>query len=51
MALARKEPLEPILLLKNMQDQQAVDLALESKQWFAVQQLVQAGQQICHPIN
>ena len=46
MALAQKQPLEPIVCFKNVQDVQAIDVALESKQWFAVQQLVQAGQQI-----
>lgn len=48
MALAQRQPLEPIMSLKNVRDVQAIDLALESKQWFAVQQLVQAGQQIFH---
>lgn len=44
MASAQNQLLAPIVAAKNLQDLQALDLALESRQWFAVQLLVQAGQ-------
>lgn len=46
MALAQGQPLEPTVSCKNVQDLQALDLALEARQWFAVQLLIQAGQRL-----
>ena len=46
MALANGQPLQSVICSRNVQDQQAINLALKSRQWFATQLLVQAGQHL-----
>ena len=46
MALANGQSLQSVICSRNVQDQQAINLAIENRQWFTTQLLVQAGQHL-----
>lgn len=46
MALANGQSLQSVICSRNVQDQQAINLTIDNRQWFATQLLVQAGQHL-----